>query len=206
MGAVATVVGGDPVVAFPLQPCGFVLLLGSELSVKASCERKLLVVVVMRCGHCALMRMSRCLVRDVAWCRVAWFDLPRRAVSWHGVPPAAAGEYVTLRDRPVVLPTDVEVLETIERDIHRTFPLHAMFSEVGGPGQQVLLRVLRAYAQHDKRVRGWVHALYTRVCVHASCMCCEFAPCGVIVHLGSWEGGREGGRCPSALFCLGLSI
>ena len=45
------------------------------------------------------------------------------------------------------------MLETIERDIHRTFPLHAMFSEVGGPGQTVLLRVLRAYAQYDKRVR-----------------------------------------------------
>lgn len=75
------------------------------------------------------------------------------------------GEYVTLRDRPVVLPTDVEVLETIERDIHRTFPLHAMFSEVGGPGQQVLLRVLRAYAQHDKRVgycqgMGFITAMF----------------------------------------------
>jgi hypothetical protein len=62
--------------------------------------------------------------------------------------------YQSLVRRPVSDPDDVEVLETIERDIHRTFPLHAMFSEVGGPGQTVLLRVLRAYAQYDRRVRA----------------------------------------------------
>jgi hypothetical protein len=44
------------------------------------------------------------------------------------------------------------VVDTIERDINRTFPQFGMFSEVGGRGQRALFRVLVAYAQLDEAV------------------------------------------------------
>lgn len=73
------------------------------------------------------------------------------------------GLYATLLRRPVAAKD--EVIEIIERDIHRTFPLHAMFSEAGGIGQTCLFRVLRAYAQYDKRVgycqgMGFITAMF----------------------------------------------
>ncbi len=66
------------------------------------------------------------------------------------VAAAIAGLYESLLRRPVAPGNDV--VEVIERDIHRTFPLHAMFTDPGGIGQRSLLRVLRAYAQYDQRV------------------------------------------------------
>jgi hypothetical protein len=40
----------------------------------------------------------------------------------------------------------------IERDIGRTFPHSEMFKEDGGPGQQMLFRVLKAYSLYDSEV------------------------------------------------------
>jgi TBC1 domain family member 10 len=42
-------------------------------------------------------------------------------------------------------------LDSIERDICRTFPHHPLFAERGGIGQTGLYKVLRAYATHDPR-------------------------------------------------------
>ncbi len=66
------------------------------------------------------------------------------------------GLYASLLRQPV--PAADPIIETIERDINRTFPLHSMFAETGGIGQTSLFRVLRAYAQYDKKVglgSGW---------------------------------------------------
>ena len=40
----------------------------------------------------------------------------------------------------------------IERDIGRTFPHSEMFKEDGGPGQQMLYRVLKVYSLYDPEV------------------------------------------------------
>ena len=62
-------------------------------------------------------------------------------------------------------PTKEEVVETIERDISRTFPRHAMFAQEGGIGQSALMRVLRAYAAYDQKVgycqgMGFIAAMF----------------------------------------------
>jgi TBC1 domain family member 10 len=45
-----------------------------------------------------------------------------------------------------------EVIETIEKDIDRTFPTHPMFSDKGGPGQTLLRQMLLGYATIDNSV------------------------------------------------------
>ncbi|CAL1569482.1 unnamed protein product [Knipowitschia caucasica] len=45
-------------------------------------------------------------------------------------------------------PGDPKWVDVIERDLHRQFPFHQMFSARGGHGQQDLLRVLKAYTLH----------------------------------------------------------
>lgn len=45
-------------------------------------------------------------------------------------------------------PGDPKWVDIIERDLHRQFPFHEMFSARGGHGQQDLLRVLKAYTLH----------------------------------------------------------
>lgn len=57
------------------------------------------------------------------------------------------------------------VVDTIERDIDRTFPRHVLFAGAGAAGQAALLRVLRAYAGFDKDVgycqgMGFIAALF----------------------------------------------
>ncbi|GMH35817.1 hypothetical protein BSKO_03685 [Bryopsis sp. KO-2023] len=47
-------------------------------------------------------------------------------------------------------PCDAEHL--IRRDLHRTFPNHVYFQNEGGPGQQALFNVLKAYAVYDPEV------------------------------------------------------
>jgi len=44
------------------------------------------------------------------------------------------------------------VHDTIEADIHRTFPLHVMFRELGSSGQLCLRRILHAYSRYDSEV------------------------------------------------------
>ena len=61
--------------------------------------------------------------------------------------PPGAGE---ARPPPLVRGgVTTELIDTIERDINRTLPSHALFAEVGGAGQSSLFRVLVAYAQAD---------------------------------------------------------
>ncbi|XP_054613450.1 TBC1 domain family member 10A-like [Dunckerocampus dactyliophorus] len=45
-------------------------------------------------------------------------------------------------------PGDPKWVDVIERDLHRQFPFHEMFSARGGHGQQDLFRVLKAYTLH----------------------------------------------------------
>lgn len=45
-------------------------------------------------------------------------------------------------------PGDPKWVDIIERDLHRQFPFHEMFSARGGHGQQDLFRVLKAYTLH----------------------------------------------------------
>lgn len=52
----------------------------------------------------------------------------------------------------VVLLQDCPCESVIQRDIARTFPAHDHFREVGGFGQDSLLRLARAYAVHDSEV------------------------------------------------------
>ena len=44
-----------------------------------------------------------------------------------------------------------QVVEDIEKDLHRQFPFHEMFSQRGGTGQQDLRNVLHAYSIHNSR-------------------------------------------------------
>jgi hypothetical protein len=74
---------------------------------------------------------------------------------------AAAGEEVEIE----VGGLSADMVEVIERDIHRTFPRESLFSDLGGLGQTSLFRVLVAYAQFDRRVRycqgmGFLAALF----------------------------------------------
>lgn len=64
----------------------------------------------------------------------------------------------------VEYPGKAEVEETIERDISRTFPRHAMFAQQGGLGQAALERVLHAYAAYDQEVREVVRLSASDVC------------------------------------------
>ncbi|KAK2725431.1 hypothetical protein QYM36_000061 [Artemia franciscana] len=43
-------------------------------------------------------------------------------------------------------PGDQRVLDEITRDLHRQFPLHEMFEDKNGPGQQELFKILKAYS------------------------------------------------------------
>ncbi|XP_061603952.1 TBC1 domain family member 10A-like isoform X3 [Phyllopteryx taeniolatus] len=45
-------------------------------------------------------------------------------------------------------PGDPKWVDVIEKDLHRQFPFHEMFSAKGGHGQQDLFRVLKAYTLH----------------------------------------------------------
>ena len=40
-------------------------------------------------------------------------------------------------------PGDQRVLDEITRDLHRQFPLHEMFEDKNGPGQQELFKILK---------------------------------------------------------------
>ena len=44
-----------------------------------------------------------------------------------------------------------QVVEDIEKDLHRQFPFHEMFSQRGGTGQKDLRDILHAYAIYNKR-------------------------------------------------------
>ncbi|KAB7504639.1 TBC1 domain family member 10B [Armadillidium nasatum] len=50
-------------------------------------------------------------------------------------------------DRLVNLPIDPRTEDDIRKDLHRQFPLHEMFLEKGGNGQEDLFRVLKVHAQ-----------------------------------------------------------
>lgn len=52
----------------------------------------------------------------------------------------------------VLLTQETKCENVIQRDIHRTFPAHKFFSEIGGSGQDVLFKVSKAYAVYDKEV------------------------------------------------------
>lgn len=52
----------------------------------------------------------------------------------------------------VLLTKETKCETVIQRDIHRTFPAHKFFSEIGGSGQDVLFKVSKAYAVYDKEV------------------------------------------------------
>ncbi|XP_008324566.1 TBC1 domain family member 10A-like [Cynoglossus semilaevis] len=54
------------------------------------------------------------------------------------------GRFQELDDQP----GSPKWVDIIERDLHRQFPFHEMFSARGGHGQQDLLRVLKAYTLH----------------------------------------------------------
>uniref|UniRef100_A0A8D3BFS6 Rab-GAP TBC domain-containing protein n=1 Tax=Scophthalmus maximus TaxID=52904 RepID=A0A8D3BFS6_SCOMX len=54
------------------------------------------------------------------------------------------GRFQELDDQP----GDPKWVDIIERDLHRQFPFHEMFSARGGHGQQDLFRVLKAYTLH----------------------------------------------------------
>lgn len=54
------------------------------------------------------------------------------------------GKFQELDDQP----GDSKWVDIIERDLHRQFPFHEMFSARGGHGQQDLFRVLKAYTLH----------------------------------------------------------
>lgn len=54
------------------------------------------------------------------------------------------GKFQELDDQP----GDPKWVDIIERDLHRQFPFHEMFSARGGHGQQDLFRVLKAYTLH----------------------------------------------------------
>ena len=45
---------------------------------------------------------------------------------------------------------ECEYEEKIMKDLARTFPMHPLFTERGGVGQQKMFNVLKAYAVHDK--------------------------------------------------------
>ena len=61
--------------------------------------------------------------------------------------------YTDLLRRDVTDVETIELFEVIHRDISRTFTKHHLFSEPGGIGQYSLLRVLRAYALYNPKVR-----------------------------------------------------
>lgn len=51
---------------------------------------------------------------------------------------------------PILLQSmDCEYEEKIMKDLARTFPMHPLFAERGGVGQQKMFNVLKAYAVHD---------------------------------------------------------
>lgn len=52
----------------------------------------------------------------------------------------------------VLLTQDTSSEPIILRDIHRTFPAHKFFREVGGSGQDALYKVSKAYAVYDSEV------------------------------------------------------
>lgn len=52
----------------------------------------------------------------------------------------------------VLLTKETKCETVIQRDIHRTFPAHKFFSEIGGSGQDVLFKVSKAYAVYDTEV------------------------------------------------------
>lgn len=52
----------------------------------------------------------------------------------------------------VLLTKETKCEAVIQRDIHRTFPAHKFFSEIGGSGQDVLFKVSKAYAVYDTEV------------------------------------------------------
>jgi len=58
---------------------------------------------------------------------------------------------------------DSDDSEQIEKDIHRTFPRHIFFSEIG-KGQMALFNVLKAYSVYNKAIgycqgMGFISAL-----------------------------------------------
>lgn len=52
----------------------------------------------------------------------------------------------------VLLTKETKCETVIQRDIHRTFPAHKFFREIGGSGQDVLFKVSKAYAVYDTEV------------------------------------------------------
>jgi TBC1 domain family member 10 len=73
------------------------------------------------------------------------------AISISRPPSPLASVAGSLSSLPRPLPSGAngDIVDTIERDINRTFPQYAMFNEVGGVGQTSLFRILVAYAQFD---------------------------------------------------------
>ena len=68
-------------------------------------------------------------------------------------------------DKLVSLSAETNILNEIERDLHRTFPTHIMFREKGGLGQQALSRVLIAYSNYNPIIgycqgMGFIVALF----------------------------------------------
>lgn len=53
-------------------------------------------------------------------------------------------DFITLQESPCE--------ETIERDLHRTFPAHEFFAESGGLGQDSLFRLTKAYSVYDAEI------------------------------------------------------
>lgn len=52
----------------------------------------------------------------------------------------------------VLLTKETNCEPIIQRDIHRTFPAHKFFKEMGGSGQDALFKVSKAYAVYDTEV------------------------------------------------------
>ncbi|ACI65640.1 predicted protein, partial [Phaeodactylum tricornutum CCAP 1055/1] len=71
----------------------------------------------------------------------------QRAAVWCRL----AGVAEKIKTHPGTYKRLVQQSETIERDIHRTFPRHSMFFERRG-GQASLRRVLKAYSLYDREI------------------------------------------------------
>lgn len=93
-----------------------------------------------------------------------WFDATSN-VSGTGTPSSPMSIPPPAMQQLVAAPIQRDIIDTIERDISRTFPQQAMFKDAGGYGQAALFRVLTAYARIDPAVgycqgMGFVTALF----------------------------------------------
>ena len=69
-----------------------------------------------------------------------------------------------------------EYFETIDKDLHRTFPKHELFGELQGLGQNEMRDMLRVFAYHHDPP-GYCQGAWAPVLVPASCS-------------GAWVGAR----------------